>query len=470
MIIKELLCLLLAAGQKNCRCFSLSVYGPVIALSLFIFVFMPGFAVSDCFAQKAASAEVQILTLENCVEMAIKNNPDISGSAYDELSKKSGVREAETLKSPVINLDGAYQHHVDPQRILPATANNQAGVFSNDLWRTDIVFKIPLYTGGKIENEIDLARKNLESASFKSQWTRQEIIFKVSTVFYSIVVQNKVIDAFEFSLSTMKEHFDRVKELIEAGKASALDLLKMEVRIADIEQNLENARNSFRLQKVNILNFMGVDTNECNFNFSKELIFPDTTQTELSYNTDLIVNEALNNRKDYAAAKASLEAQKKKISAIRSAKNPVVSLVAVYGARGGTGGETGKSGYAGVAVTAPIHEGGMINAKTGTEKMALKSLEEKIRKFELQIKQEVKSAVLDILSSTKRVQATQKSIDQAKEALRIETEKYNFGKSSITDVLDAQAALLNAETNYYKMLAEFLIATQRLKYAKGGIQ
>lgn len=458
------------AGLKARRRLNFNIRLAAAALILSSIAIMAGFGAPDCFAQQNASVEVQTLTLENCVEMALKNNPDISGSAYDELSRKSGVREAEALKSPVFNFDGGYQRHIDPQRIMPATANNQAGVFSNDLWRTDLVFKMPLYTGGKIENEIALARKLLESAALKSQWTRQEIIFKVSTVFYGIIVQNKVIDAFAFSLSTMKEHYARVKEFIDAGKASSLDLLKMEVRIADIEQNLENAKNFFRLQKVNLLNFMGVDTNEANFNFTKELTFPDTNQTELNYDTDSLVKEALSARKDYAAAIASLEAQKNKIEAIRAGKKPVVSLVGTYGARGGTGGDTGKLGYAGVAVTAPIHEGGAINAKTETERMALKSLAEKLRKFELQIKQEVKSAVLDILSSTKRVQATQKSIDQAKEALRIETEKYNFGKSSITDVLDAQAALLNAETNYYKMLAEFLTATQRLKYAKGGIQ
>lgn len=469
MVIKELFRRLIK-GQKNGGSFIFNMSAAVVSLILCAAVMPSGLAVSHCFAQDAESAEVRVLTLENCVEMALKNNPDISGSAYDELSRKSAVREAEGLKSPLVNFDGGYQHHIDPQRIMPATANNQAGIFSNDLWRADAVLKVPLYTGGKIENEIALARKNFESASLKSEWTRQDIIFKVSTVFYGIIVQKKVIDAFRFSLSTMKDHYARVKELIDAGKASALDLMKMDVRIADIEQNLENSSNFFRLQKVNLLNFMGVDTDESGFDFSKELIFADTGQTELKYDTDSLVKEALGARRDYAAMMASIEAQRRKISVIGAAKKPVVSLVGLYGARGGTSGETGKLGYAGVAVTAPIQEGGVIRARTETEKMALKSMEEKLRKFELQIKQEVKSAVLDILSSTKRVRATQKSIDQAKEALRIETEKYNFGKSSITDVLDAQAALLNAETNYYKSLAEFLTATERLKYAKGGIQ
>jgi len=46
------------------------------------------------------------------------------------------------------------------------------------------------------------------------------------------------------------------------------------------------------------------------------------------------------------------------------------------------------------------------------------------------------------MSNISRFKATVKSIEQAKESLRIESLKYELGKGSITDVLDAQAALL----------------------------
>jgi len=43
---------------------------------------------------------------------------------------------------------------------------------------------------------------------------------------------------------------------------------------------------------------------------------------------------------------------------------------------------------------------------------------------------------------------------QAEESPRIEREKYDLGKGSITDVLDAQSALLDSQTNYYRALAD----------------
>jgi outer membrane protein TolC len=62
----------------------------------------------------------------------------------------------------------------------------------------------------------------------------------------------------------------------------------------------------------------------------------------------------------------------------------------------------------------------------------------------------------------------EKSLEQAKESLRIEILKYNLGAGTITDVLDAQAALLLTETTYYRALADFRTALARLKLAMGG--
>jgi outer membrane protein TolC len=75
--------------------------------------------------------------------------------------------------------------------------------------------------------------------------------------------------------------------------------------------------------------------------------------------------------------------------------------------------------------------------------------------------------VLNIGSAAQRVEATEKSIEQAKESLRIEREKYDLGKGAIVDVLDAQSALLDSQTNYYRALADYNVALAQLKLAIG---
>jgi outer membrane protein TolC len=116
----------------------------------------------------------------------------------------------------------------------------------------------------------------------------------------------------------------------------------------------------------------------------------------------------------------------------------------------------------------PIFEGGRIEARVRQERARLSAEQERLRRLELQIRLDVETAILNIGSSAQRVEATGKAIDQAEESLRIEREKYDLGRGSITDVLDAQSALLDSQTNYYLALADYSTASAQLKLAVGG--
>ena len=61
----------------------------------------------------------------------------------------------------------------------------------------------------------------------------------------------------------------------------------------------------------------------------------------------------------------------------------------------------------------------------------------------------------------------EKAVEQARESLRIEREKYNLGKGAIVDVLDAQSAMLDSQTNYYRALADYNTAIAQFRLAVG---
>ena len=86
----------------------------------------------------------------------------------------------------------------------------------------------------------------------------------------------------------------------------------------------------------------------------------------------------------------------------------------------------------------------------------------------LRIDLEIESAWLDVQSAAQRIDTTSAAVQQAQESLRIEREKYNQGKGAVIDVLDAQAALLEAQTTYYQALADYNIALAALELADGA--
>jgi outer membrane protein TolC len=124
-------------------------------------------------------------------------------------------------------------------------------------------------------------------------------------------------------------------------------------------------------------------------------------------------------------------------------------------------------GAVGLFVDIPLFEGGQVEARIRDEIARLEAQRERLRKLELQIRLEVETAAGNVNSLRQRITATEKSIEQAKESLDIEREKYELGKSTITDVLDVQGALLEAESTYYRALADHEAAKAQLRLATG---
>jgi len=124
-------------------------------------------------------------------------------------------------------------------------------------------------------------------------------------------------------------------------------------------------------------------------------------------------------------------------------------------------------GQVGLVLDIPLFEAGRTRSAVRRERAKLVVQQQKLRKLELQIRLDIETAVLNMNSSLERVQATQTAIDQAQESLRIEREKYTQGKGTITDVLDAQSALVDSQTSYYRALADHSTARAQLQLATG---
>jgi len=81
----------------------------------------------------------------------------------------------------------------------------------------------------------------------------------------------------------------------------------------------------------------------------------------------------------------------------------------------------------------------------------------------------VEIARAEMASARERTEATAKAVEQARESFRIIREKYDLGKGVIVDVLDAQAALVLAETTYARALADLAVSDARRKLATGEL-
>lgn len=435
--------------------------------------------------------------MEQCIEIARANNPSLAAGIWDVQTSLAQWNIAASERWPNLRGTASYNSYVQNQRLVPVRKNNDPGMFSTSLFAGDMILRMPLFTGGRITNEINAAALLSQAAEHRLARTWEELIFNVSSTFYTILGQRPLIESLRFSTKVLNKQRQRVLDMMRVGKAAKVDVLRTEVRLSDLDQRLVREQTVLEIQRRVLGNLMGIgDGNR-----------PVAVQGELRLTRrvpDLhgAIVMAFSERGDYRAARASLDAQMARANAARAARWPTLALAGSYGTRVAAGiTDNGASfinrfmasnpqgppfnlgvnqnfhspgistslpvGNIGVVADYPLFDGGRITSQIREQDARLASAQANLRKLELQIRLDVETAILNVSSAQQRVRFTQKAIEQAKESFRIESEKYDLGKGSITDVLDAQAAMLDAQTNHYRALSEYNIALAQLGLATG---
>jgi len=446
-------------------------FGIVLLLASLLFTF-------HTIRPSDLKAGEESLTLQKCIEIALANNPDIAARRWEVTQAEAQKDGSLGARWPSIRATGGYNYYYfDAQRLIPARENGEPGVFGQRITSADLVLSMPLFTGGQITNRIKASELLMAAAEHRLVRTREELVFNVTSVFDAILAQEKVIDSLQFSIDVLKQQVARIKDLISVQKGTKVDLLRTEVRLANVEQRLLQEKNTLLIQQRVLDNLMGVKERERPILIEGQLIL-----LPLDINTEEILPRALSRREDYLATKSEVEAQERRVETAQGGRWPILSLKGSYGwryasspipippkiepdARGMD--NPHAVGSLGLFVDIPLFQGGQIDAQIREEQAKLETQRERLRKLALQIRLEVETAAANVNSIRQRIITTEKSVEQAKESFDIEKEKYELGKSTITDVLDVQGALLEVQSIYYRALADHETAKAQLRLATG---
>jgi len=410
--------------------------------------------------QFASAGDVVSMTLnvEAAITQALANNPDFAAQdAWTQAARERATAVA-ARRWPELGFRGDYQAYSEDMRLLGARANGEPGVFASDFIEGGVTVRLPLYTGGRLTSEIRGLNVLAQSADARLLRNREELIFSVCSLFYTILAQRHVIESVEFSAKAMDEHFRRVNELVTEQKAANVDALRTDVRRAELQQRLIETRNTLAVQVRTLANLLGMEEGSLpplEGQLERDPPFTCPIVTEC-------VVLALENRSDFRAARLETDAAELTRRAARGERLPSVSLTGSYGYRQAVnpseqpdGTDRAEAiGRVGIVVEVPIFEGGRLRAKVREAEANLEAARQRERSVRLRIRREVETAWMNVEAARQHVEVARVAARQAEESLRIEREKYDLGKGTILDVLDAQSVLLQVQTSIYRALAD----------------
>ncbi len=407
-------------------------------------------------------------SLQQAIDYALKNNTRVQNASFDEEIAKNKVSEVIGAGLPQIN--GAFNltdmekiqkmfvpanafNPMAPPDVISALAFGVQYTSSASLTASQLLFSNTFLIGLQ-------AAKTYQQLSQKAGLrTKIETAQSVSKAYYTVLVAQERLKLFDANVARLKKLLDDTKALNTNGFVEKLDLDRITLVYNSILTEKEKADRLSGLS-ISLLKYqMGLDQKAAltlTDNITSIVFQPEPLFDKMNYT----------NRIEYSMTEAQKRAAFLQYKSDRQSFLPTLVAFANVGVN--TGGvkldlySSGKTWYdfaiLGLNLNVPIFNGLQRHYKTQQSKLGLQKVENDLKFVQQSIDLEVSNTSVQLQNAVVSLETQKKNIVLAEEIYRVSKLKYEQGIGSNLEVLTAETALKESQTNYFSALYDALIA------------
>jgi outer membrane protein TolC len=421
-----------------------------------------------------AQTQPQTLTLEQCLAIALRQNPDVL-KARQEISRTQGVIvEARAPALPQLTASGQYQridrNFVD---VFPFAGTNVTTTFKNQYqpWAAQVEATQLLYAGGRVSATMHVAKLREQIALLSFQRTVADTILAVRRAFYSVLLNESIVEVREKSLRLLEQQLTDAQHSFDAGAVPRFNVLRAEVELANSKPPLIRAQNNVRLAREALVKLLAIDSPPeqefTGISFVGDLAYESRTWTLPD-----TLRAALHARAELQAAERQVHAAKENVKVAQAGYKPEVSAFADYGVRNTIFSDdidqTIHGWVVGAKASWPLFDGmltrGRVQQARAQQEQAGLDHADTRRSIEFEVRQ----AYSDFLQAVELLEAQKKTVEQAEESVRLAEARFRAGTGTQLDVLSAQTALTEARSNEIQALYDYNLANATLERVTGA--
>ena len=433
--------------------------------------------VSCVLALAQQEAQPPSLTLQQAVTIALEKNPLRKVAIADTKAASAGVRASRSFLMPHLSFSETATRGDDPVYVFGSKLRQQRFTqadFTLNKLNTPLPFgnfstrfggTWNLFDSFATWHGISQAKQMNEAVGHQLDRTDQEIIFRVVSSYYDVLLAAKELEVAEESAKTAQSVMDRSQSKFDSGLTVESDLLTAKVRMAARQQEVIRAKNTMEVARAQLNTAMGMPL-DSPFQTTEAL-------AERTLPTPVLVEvekQALGNRPDLKRIASEEAAQRQSVSVAKSSFGPRVNAFAGWEMDNPTfvaGG--GNNWLGGIEVQFDIFQGGAKRAELSRQR----ALEEKVVAMKQAasdaVRLEVRRAYYETDANRQQIEVARAAIAQAQESLRINQDRYESGLTTITDLLGAEDAARRSQTDYWEAVYHFQTSYANLELASGSL-
>ena len=404
-----------------------------------------------------SASNLNALNIDEAIKSTILNNPKVKIAIEKLTESKELISYAYGSKKPTLTstISGTYAN-ADKNT---STASTTPETLTD---KYQLTVSQNLYDAGY--NELEIARSKIlfndEVIQFKI--TLQSLILEAIEGYLTVINYEKYLEANQKNYDSMSKAFEETKTRFDIGSATLYDLQNAEASFATASSNLFAAEQNVQISNKSFKRVVGLQAINLEdvLNINNLVNLSNTIETAMDQNLNLLL--------------AISDIENKKILLLKEKKSKKPSLdisgTAEYSDSGRIDSGTKLTqGSVALTLTIPLYQKDQDNSNIRKYHSQILQSEIYLEDFREDIQIQIYNTYKDFKISESNMSTNQIVIQSIETSLNSLNEEYNIGTKTITDLVNEEEKLLNANVNYLNSKKNFITNYFKLKSLDGSL-
>ena len=422
-----------------------------------------GMASVALFAQ--SSEQIPITKAEVLTKVDAQNR-SIKIAEQNYKSAKAGFSQANSVILPTISVSHTAMVTTNPLMAFGSKLNQEvlsAADFNTTLlndpdqienYATRVAFEQPLIN---VDGFYQRKAAKTQMQATKLQWDRSidYVYLKVDKAYMQLQLAHKAVAVMQQAVATAEANQKVAKDNLDAGYMQQADFLSVQIQVNQLKDQLKMAESQWQ----NASDYLGFIMNQ-----SPEAIFQPTDSLAIQL-IDNGITELSENRADIQAMSIATDAYKQMHQSDKMSFLPRLNAFGSYELYDDELFRADANGYLlGAQLSWTVFEGAKRIGKTKQSGANSQKATLEYEQYVSQSKLEINQAKRQLADAQHQFETAQLAQQQAKEVLRIRTNRFKEGLEKTTDLLMAETQYAQMQLAYYQSIFAYNMAQSTLTF------
>lgn len=403
-------------------------------------------------------------SLAELINSAYQNNPQLKANSKNI---QAGMKQIDYLEKDYLP-QIFFDMNISRWEWLQPNKQKLLGNSLNDIY-ADLRINQLIYDWDKIKMQKEYSYQSLNIDRTFTRKLKQTFSFAISKYYLEFLKAKRTTQIEDEAISQLKEHLKNAEALYSIGKVSNLDVIKANIQIEVARDELAKAKNQLNIQR-NKINVLCGNVLSDSFSIKDNIDELWDKYSNTSFNFEELKSELKKQHPDLENIKTQQELRKREADIFTKEYYPNIyafGIANVEDSKIPMGNFNWNIGVT-VSYSLPFFRGTNFQEKVEQSKLKNEALQENEKDIIQQLESQVKDNLLKYEDIKNRLNGSQKIVKLAEESLTTSNMKYNIGKGTSLDVLDAETVLTTSKLNYNQIVIDLLTNIAELNYTIGS--